>query len=331
METIRIYLDNMFQALPKTSEVLDMKKELLGHMADKYNELKAEGKSENEAIGIVISEFGNIDELMQEMGIHTESMSEEDLNLPVVEVEEAKEFLAVKKTNGKRVGIGVLLILVGVAGMLLLGGFGEIFFGTGRFADMAGVFGVCILLFCVAVSVALFIYSGSMEERFKYLEKQFRVNPAVVKDLTAQYNAFVPTYTLSTVIGVCLIIIAVIPLIASAILEGFGSIGEMVSIICLCILLCAVGISVFIFIYFGNQREAYMTLLQREDYTPDKKGEDKLVSAIGAIVWPITVVCFLIWGFIYDGWGIAWIVFPVVGILFGAFSAVVNIVKHGIK
>lgn len=36
---------------------------------EKYNELKNDGKSENEAIGIVISEFGNIEELIEELGI----------------------------------------------------------------------------------------------------------------------------------------------------------------------------------------------------------------------------------------------------------------------
>lgn len=38
-------------------------------MEDKYNELISEGKSDNEAIGIVISEFGNLDELADSLGI----------------------------------------------------------------------------------------------------------------------------------------------------------------------------------------------------------------------------------------------------------------------
>ena len=42
---------------------------MLRTMEDKYEELKMEGKSENEAIGIVISEFGNIDELIDELGL----------------------------------------------------------------------------------------------------------------------------------------------------------------------------------------------------------------------------------------------------------------------
>ena len=38
-------------------------------MEDKYNELLAEGKSDNEAVGIVIAEFGNLDEVAEELGI----------------------------------------------------------------------------------------------------------------------------------------------------------------------------------------------------------------------------------------------------------------------
>ena len=69
MDTIRTYLDNMFQAFPDTPDVRRAREELLQMMEDKYTELKAEGKTENEAVGIVISEFGNIDELMEDLGL----------------------------------------------------------------------------------------------------------------------------------------------------------------------------------------------------------------------------------------------------------------------
>ena len=59
METILSYLENMFLHLPRTSEVLRAKEELATMMEDKYNELLAEGKRENEAVGIVISELSN--------------------------------------------------------------------------------------------------------------------------------------------------------------------------------------------------------------------------------------------------------------------------------
>ena len=54
-------------------------------MEDKYNELIAEGVSENTAVGTVISEFGNLDELAEDLGltkeveeVHRESSSLRD-------------------------------------------------------------------------------------------------------------------------------------------------------------------------------------------------------------------------------------------------------------
>lgn len=69
METIRNYLETMFLKLPNTPEVYKAKNELWQMMEDKYTELKEEGKSENEAVGIVISEFGNLDELANDLSL----------------------------------------------------------------------------------------------------------------------------------------------------------------------------------------------------------------------------------------------------------------------
>ena len=61
MDAIKSYLENMFLHLPKTNEVLRAKEELAQMMEDKYNQLRSEGRTENEAVGQVISEFGNLD------------------------------------------------------------------------------------------------------------------------------------------------------------------------------------------------------------------------------------------------------------------------------
>lgn len=69
MEVILSYLENMFLNMPQTPEVVRAKEELASMMEDKYNELLAEGKKENEAVGIVISEFGDLEELSEELGL----------------------------------------------------------------------------------------------------------------------------------------------------------------------------------------------------------------------------------------------------------------------
>lgn len=69
MEALKEFLDNMFRGVDETNEVLRAKAELLQMMEDKYEMLLADGKNENEAVGIVISEFGNFQEIADELGI----------------------------------------------------------------------------------------------------------------------------------------------------------------------------------------------------------------------------------------------------------------------
>ena len=66
MDAIKNYLETMFLNLPNTPEVQKAKYELGQMMEDKYRELIADGKTENEAIGTVIAEFGNLDELAED-------------------------------------------------------------------------------------------------------------------------------------------------------------------------------------------------------------------------------------------------------------------------
>ena len=73
METIKVYLDNMFLNIPDTAQTRRVKADLYDMMEDKYYELLKEGKPENEAVGIVISEFGNLEELREELGLNGET------------------------------------------------------------------------------------------------------------------------------------------------------------------------------------------------------------------------------------------------------------------
>lgn len=69
MDAINDYLDNIFSSLPDTPEVRKARVELLQMMEDKYTELVSEGMSTNEAVGMVISEFGNMSELSDILGL----------------------------------------------------------------------------------------------------------------------------------------------------------------------------------------------------------------------------------------------------------------------
>jgi hypothetical protein len=69
MEAIKSFLNNLFKNMSSTQEVVRAKEELLQMMEDTYTELRQQGKTENEAVGAVISEFGNLEELAPQLGI----------------------------------------------------------------------------------------------------------------------------------------------------------------------------------------------------------------------------------------------------------------------
>lgn len=72
MDVIIAYLETMFSPYPPSPRLDEAKAELRAMMEDAYSSLISEGKSHNEAVGQVITEFGNLDELAETLGISTE-------------------------------------------------------------------------------------------------------------------------------------------------------------------------------------------------------------------------------------------------------------------
>jgi hypothetical protein len=322
LDTIKNYLENMFVNLPKTQEVQKMKHDLLSNMEDKYNELKSEGRSENEAIGIVISEFGNIDELINELGIQNASQVE---ILPSLAQQEAYDFISTNKRAGKLVGIGVFLCIIAAAPLILINQWAESGFIASSLKGFSDVLGLIILLVLVAIAVGIFIYSGTLSERYKYLERGFDLSSHLKAQIQQENNKFNSTYTASVIIGVAMCILSPILLFITS------TFGDNASVYGVIGLLIVIAIAVYMFIYFGRIKEGYKKLLGLDEFAisyREKEKSDKVIGAVAAIVWPIAVCIFLISGFIYYKWYINWIVFPITGLLFGMFSAAYSIIKE---
>ncbi|MBH1940689.1 hypothetical protein I5677_07300 [Mobilitalea sibirica] len=319
METIKNYLDNMFAGLPNTEQMKDLKHNMLSNMEDKYNELKASGKSENEAIGIVISEFGNIDELINELGIKKDTTTD---NKPMISQSETDAYLTVKKTMGLQIGIGVFLCALAPAALILITKLQSDGLITGGLSEKAGsLLGLIPLFLLITIAVAIFIYSGMNFERYKYIEEGVNLPSSVEANLKRQHENYTQPYYLSVILGVCLLILSPIALFVTNLLNNdYSGYGVVV-------LLGIVAVAIFILIYFGTIRESYNRLLRLGDYSEKKQKENKVIGAVASIVWPLAVLIFLLTGFIYGYWHINWIIFPVTGILFGMFSAVYNILK----
>jgi hypothetical protein len=322
VETIKIYVENMFKTLPRTEELKKLKQDILMNMEEKYSELKSEGKTENEAVGIVISEFGNIDEIIKEFGIETNEINE-DNELPQVSLEGARSFLKDTKRFNFLVSIGVMLCMLGGSFLVLffqLFEDGIIFKGLNE--DKVSFIPVSILLVFVVVAVALFIFSGNSMEKYKYIEKGlFNLEGNAKMTVEAEYESLKSKVTLGTIIGVALCILSPI-----AIFLG-GMISEEGYVYGTSVLILIVAVAVFLFINVSACTDSHKKLLKEGEYSEKSRKGDRVIGAVASVVWPLTTIIFFIWGFAFNGWEISWIVFPVVGILFGIFCSIYKSLK----
>lgn len=320
METIRNYLDTMFQNLPASPELRRLKEDLLANMEDKYQELKENGASENEAVGRVISEFGNIDELLNELGLSPDGMEQEakyQEECPPMSVEEVQKYIEDTQKEGRYVGFGVTLILFGVSLLIFLSLLFEIrIFGIGVPATIRSFLPmICFFLFLVP-AVGLFVHSGMKMERYKYIEQGEFSLPSITRNtLMAEVEEIKDANRIFILAGVLLCVISPVLLFIAGLFGGYAT-GFGV-----CVMLIVIAAGVNLLITAGTREEAYTKLLKMDNYAMAHKRQNKIIGAVASVIWPLTVVAFLIAGFVFGAWGKAWVLFPIVGILFGAFSA----------
>lgn len=64
---LREYIDNLFATAPSNMKAVEVKEEILQNLTDKYNDLIAEGKSEDVAFNIAVASIGDVSDLIREL------------------------------------------------------------------------------------------------------------------------------------------------------------------------------------------------------------------------------------------------------------------------
>lgn len=314
METIRNYLESMFANLPNTPEVIRAKNELWQMMEDKYTELKEEGKSENEAIGIVISEFGNLDELSEDLGIKSFMNPDHSITRRSISMDEAKQYIHDSSRRAIMTALGVFLCITSPTGAILL----DSLYGS----DTLGF----IPLFCfIAIAVMLFIFPGITMQKWDFLEKEpCSIDFATTRYVQDQKEHYRTTYALLLTAGVALCIVSVIPpaifdtLNSPFLLESFGAV--------LLFLLVAVG--VFSIVLANLVNASYSKLLRLNDaetvsgnFVPAQHEEEHYRNPAAkefmSAYWPTITCLYLIWSFLTFDWHISWIIWPIAAVIHG--------------
>lgn len=330
MNTIINYLDNLFAGYPKSEEILRAKQELKDNMEDRYHELKKQGKSENEAIGIVISEFGNIDEIAQEWSSTTDDKDhKEALSLNQEDVE---KYESDKKAESILVSAGVAIIMIGIMLLILIGNFmpgqhiGRLDFTEPQTLEGIGsIFMLAPLFVAICISVVLFIMADHKVEGYEEYTRKEIILPVFLREkLKEKKNKYQTNFTIGLITGVILCIMSPFTLLCIIAIAGES---DRVSSVAVCIFLSMITIACFIFITGGEKMSALNVLLQEGDYEKKNIKKNKTMDLVGGIFWPVVTAGYLFYSLVTNRWDISWVVWPVAGVLYGAIAGIVAVIK----
>ena len=145
MNPIQQHIDFLFQDVPATETIKRIKNDLYLNAMDRYDELLAHGKTESEALGTIIIEMGDREDLLDSLDYNQEAdLKDYSTNT----LGEAKVLVNAYQTASTKIGLGIFLILAG-AGLIPS-------FNTFNMVEV----GVILLLLLVALGVGLFIHTG---------------------------------------------------------------------------------------------------------------------------------------------------------------------------
>ena len=253
MDIIKNYIDTMFEHLPMTKSVMKAKNELYAMMEDKYQELIAEGKKENEAIGIVISEFGNLDELAEELGLGNIA-DEIDINdRRYVSQQEAEDYVYASIFKRLVLSLGIMLCILSPVGPIFFSAFSQVIYSS----LVEGV-GVGFMFLSVAIGVGLIIFSSYTMNEWKFIKKeQCFLDDATIEYLQREQEENQTGHGMILAIGIMLCIFSVVPVIvigsSNNVLLSDGVGPSM--------LFTFVGVGVFLIVFSGARNSAYKKLL----------------------------------------------------------------------
>lgn len=317
METINNYLDNMFKGLPNNSNVIDAKNELRQMMEDKYEQLLSEGKSDNEAVGIVISQFGNLDEISDLLGISSDIENREILK--TIDKYEAQEYYETTKKASKMISVATMLMILIGALFVFLVALSE----KGLIQeDSITIIGIPITFILLGVGTYIYITHGIKLEKYNYIEKEniglSLAAKSYVEEVRSRLN-----FENNIAINLVLMLLSVIPVILTGAVEAY----QDYLLYAVTLMIVVISISVKNLITTGMKKSATDKLLQVGDYTVSGKKANNLINKIASVFWPIIVISYFAYSFITDNWSYSWIIFPIAGGVFMIIAIVITAIK----
>ncbi len=146
---IKNYVDVLFSDIPRSNKARELKEELLSNMSERFEDYIQEGKTENQAYSLVISNLGDIDEMLAEV-------------MPTDEFLSSANYY--RKRNARNTAISVAMYIISVVFLIGFAALGDSLGG----GDLYPIIGLLIMLVISAIATGIIIYSNmSMPLEYK--------------------------------------------------------------------------------------------------------------------------------------------------------------------
>lgn len=318
MEVIDTYLNSMFAPYQATAPLLEAKEELRQMMDDAYQAAIDQGLSTNAAVGKVITEFGDLQEVAPVLGITSylnAPTAEPESDGPVVTLEEAQNYSQAVFRNRWTLTIAISLFILSPATLIVLA-------SSNASSPASTTVGVVILLLMVAAGVSMLVQrSGQLAPFQRLVQGRFSISPEVSAWATAQSLTYAAQRTRATAIAITIWILSALPVIIAGLFSDTQSDPGLFAGIGVALTLLIVAVGFYVILPSQWSKTVEDTLLKQQGDDEEAETSSPVGRAILGAYWPIVVAIYLGWSFWTNDWHITWIVFPVAGLAFAALAA----------
>lgn len=316
MNTIIQYLDSIFAPLEQTAQTQEIRTRIQNSMIEKYEDLIAEGMNDHEALGKVISEFGNIEDLIQEYQLQTQTDSSNP-PLPELQQNQLNQYFHEKSQSIFYTSLGSSLMVFAVAGFMLL----QSVFGSDN--DVINLTGTALIIAAILPTVVCFYLADQKKKKFQWIEQgQFTLSSKIRQKLLVMQEAFKKNHSIANIIALSFILLPIIPIMIVSEMD----VAENFMNLTVAVLLIGIGLAVLIFTYYSGQEDVYLILLN-QDQAMDDEPTSVTEKIIEDIYWPIIILIYLIWSFLRGAWGYSWLIFVAAAILEDVIVAIFSLKK----
>ena len=264
--------------------------------------------------------FGVTTDYLLKDDLELEEFSGVDSALRRVTLQEANKFLAQREEASVRIALATFMCIISPICLFILGVMTEDpYYPLPE--NIAGAFGMIILLILVAAAVGIYVYTGFQNAPYEFMkEEAFETEYGVRGMVVERQKQYEKKYAKANITGTILCVLSPI-----ALFVGMLSGDELFCVLMLSATMVVAGVGVAFFLVAGVRWASMQILLKEGEYSPESKKKAGIKGMVSGIYWPIIVAIYLAWSFATDGWNTTWIVWPVAGVLFAAVTAVCNL------